>query len=264
MLKIPITVTVLTKNSEKYIGEVLSPLSAFDEVLVFDTGSVDQTVERARAFFNVVVFERPFRGFGPTHNEASSLAKNDWILSIDSDEIASLELIEEIKALPLERGAVYSIARRNEYRGKWIRHCGWAPDRQIKLYHRQETSFTEAEVHEAIKAEGMRVIPLNGYLKHYSYGNAADFLQKMQIYSSLFAKQYQGKRRSSLSKAIGHGCFSFFKTFVLKRGFLDGREGFEISFYNGATAFYKYLKLAEANEKLAQESACDRKKTRDI
>lgn len=255
---IPISVTILTKNSEKYLREVLSALQLFQEVLICDTGSSDQTMEIARQFPNVVIHERPFIGFGPTHNVASSLAKNDWILSIDSDEVVTPELSQEIAALVLMRGNIYSFPRHNEYRGKWIKWCGWHPDRQIRLYHRQETQFSNVQVHEAVERNHLKEVFLSSPLRHYSYDTVEDFLDKMQTYSSLFALQNQGKKTSSLSKALAHGFFTFFKGYFLKRGFLGGREGFEISFYNANTAFYKYLKLADVNQKLAQvREKCD-------
>lgn len=250
-IKLPISVTILTKNSQKYLPEVLSALQKiFDEVLIYDTGSCDQTLEIARQFPNTIIYERSFIGFGPTHNLASSLAKHDWILSIDSDEIVTPELANEIQALTLMRGSVYSFPRHNEYRGKWIRWCGWYPDRQIRLYNRLDTQFTEAQVHEAVEVRDLKEVSLEAPLRHYSYHQVSDFLHKMQSYSSLFALQNQGKKSSSLSKALRHGFYAFFKSYILKRGFLGGREGFEISFYNANTSFYKYLKLAEANQQL--------------
>lgn len=246
----PISVTILTKNSQSYLKEVLEALTSFEEVLVCDTGSTDHTMEIAKTFPNVKIVEQAFIGFGPTHNLASSLAKNDWILSIDSDEIATPELVKEIKKLDLNPNNVYSFPRNNEYRGKWIKWCGWYPDQQVRLYHRLSTSFTKAQVHEAVITTGMQIVRLKSPLRHYSYASVDDFLNKMQSYSSLFAAQNQGKKSSSLCKAVLHGFFAFFKSYFIKRGIIGGREGFEISFYNGATAYYKYLKLAEANERV--------------
>lgn len=257
-MKIPISVTILTKNSQKYLEEVLSALQMFDEVLICDTGSEDQTLEIAKRFSNVSIVERPFSGFGPTHNIASSLAKYDWILSIDSDEIVTPALAEEIAALALTTGSVYSFPRHNEYRGKWIRWCGWHPDRQIRLYNRLDTHFTDVQVHEAVEAAHLKNVRLSAPLRHYSYATVSDFLQKMQSYSSLFALQNQGKKSSSLAKAIGHGLYTFFKCYILKRGFMGGQEGFEISLYNANTAFYKYLKLAEANRQLKADHSPDK------
>jgi len=259
----PISVTILAKNSQKYLPEVLFALKGFDEVLVCDTGSTDKTKDIVRTYSNAVLYEMPFIGFGPTHNAASALARNNWILSIDSDEIVTPELAKEILSLAPIRGHVYSFPRHNEYRGKWIRWCGWHPDRQIRLYNRLDTQFTNAQVHEAVDLRNVMEIQLQSPLKHYSYDEVSDFLSKMQSYSSLFALQNQGKKSSSLSKAIGHALFSFFKSYILKKGFLGGQEGFEISIYNANTAFYKYLKLAEANRQAAERSFDGQKKKQD-
>lgn len=256
-MKEKISVTVLTKNSQKYLPEVLAALAAFDEVVVCDTGSTDQTMEIARQYPNVSLHQRPFIGFGPTHNVATGLAKNDWILSVDSDEVVTPALANEIQALTLLRGSVYGIPRHNEYKGKWIKWCGWYPDRQIRLYNRADTRFTDAQVHEGVITENLNIVDLAAPMRHYSYAHVGDFLSKMQSYSDLFARQHQGKKSSSMAKAILHGLAAFFKSYVIKKGFLGGSEGFEISIYNANTAFYKYLKLAELNRRLQLEKGGD-------
>lgn len=248
LMKSLISATILTKNSQKYIVEVLESLSSLDEILICDTGSTDRTLEIVKEFPKVKIEQCPFIGFGPTHNLATTLAKNDWILSIDSDEILTPELVKEVSSLSLERGTVYSFPRHNEYKGKYIRGCGWSPDRQVRLYHRLDTRFTDVQVHERIMSDGLKHVKLSGALRHYSYDSVSDFLLKMQSYSTLFAKEYQGKKSSSHCKALLHGFFAFFKSYILKKGFLDGSQGLEISIYNANTAFYKYLKLAEFNK----------------
>ncbi|GAB4234364.1 MAG: hypothetical protein Tsb0021_13640 [Chlamydiales bacterium] len=245
-----ISVTILTKNSEKHLKQVLESTASFPEVILFDNGSEDRTFEIAQEFNNVKIIQGEFKGFGATHNEASSHASHDWILSVDSDEILTPELVEEIHHLTLNTRNVYSIPRQNFYRGKWIRWCGWYPDRQYKLYYRKTTSYCTSQVHESIRIEQLFPIPLKHHLKHYPYENIRDFLEKMQRYSDLFARQYQGKRKSTLFTAVSHSAFTFFKSYFLKRGILGGKEGFEISAYNAITAFYKYLKLSEYNRKI--------------
>ncbi len=244
-----ISVTIMAKNGSLHLQKVLEALSRFEEVILLDTGSTDATQEIARGFSNVKVFEKPFMGFGPTHNYASSLAKNDWILSIDADDVATKELVDEVLSLKLEDSSVYTLSRHNYYRGKFIKGCGWYPDCPIRLYNRTKTRFTDAMVHESIIATGMKKEALKAPLLHYPYNSVSDFLAKMQSYSTLFAQQYAGKRRASLWTAILHAGFAFFKSYFLKRGFLLGHEGFVISLYNGHTAYYKYLKLQEINEK---------------
>ncbi len=244
-----ISVTILVKNGERYIKQVLEALKKFDEVILLDTGSTDRTIAIAQQYANVRVHSSAFMGFGPSHNFATAIAKHDWILSIDADEIASDELVEEVLSLTLSPETVYSVSRHNYFRGKFIRGCGWYPDRPVRLYNRTVTTFSDAMVHEAVIATGMRKITLKSPLFHYPYHSITEFLTKMQSYSSLFAEQYQGKRSSSLLKAIAHGLFAFFKSYLLKRGIFLGQEGFIISLYNAHTAYYKYLKLQELNNR---------------
>jgi glycosyltransferase involved in cell wall biosynthesis len=244
-----ISVTILTKDSARHLRKVFKALSAFEEVLVLDTGSSDETLTIAREFANVRVHPTQFKGFGPLHNEAAALARHDWILSLDSDEVMTPELSREIAALALDDGCVYSISRHNYFNGKWIRWCGWYPDRHVRLYNKKRTQFTDAPVHEGIMRNGLRLVELHAPVAHYSYTCVADFLTKIQRYSDLFAQQHQGKVSSSLSKVIVHSLATFIKSYVFKRGFLGGREGFLISTSNAVSTFYRYMKLREANQK---------------
>lgn len=244
-----ISVTILVKNGQRHLKQVLEALSSFDEVVVLDTGSTDSTMEIAKSFSNVALHTSPFLGFGPSHNLASSLAKHDWIFSLDADEIASSPLVSEILSLDLKNtNNIYTISRHNFFRGKFIKGCGWYPDCPVRLYNRKITSFSDAMVHEAVLTTGMNKLALKNPVFHYPYNSISDFLAKMQSYSTLFAEQYKGKRSSSLAKAISHAGFAFFKSYVVKRGILLGQEGFIISLYNAHTAYYKYLKLQEINE----------------
>ncbi len=238
-----ITVTIIVKDGQRHIHAVLEALKRFDEVLIFDTGSCDNTLQIARNFSNVTIHESNFEGFGKAHNRAASLAKNDWILSIDADEVLSPGLAEEILKLKLKRGSVYSLPFHNFYRGQRVRI--WDPESHVRLYNRKESSFTEALVHEAIRTEGLAIETLQEPLFHYSYGSISDFLVKMERYSTLFAEQNQGRPSSPLI-ALSHGIGGFLKNYFFKRGFLGGYRGFLISIYIGHTAFYKYMKLYEA------------------
>ncbi len=242
-----ISVTILVKNGERRLAHVLDSLKNFNEVLVVDTGSTDSSIEIANSFLNTRVVSRNFIGFGPSHNEAAELAKHDWILSLDADEVLSPALNQEILSLKLNPHCVYSLPFKNFFNGKWIRWCGWYPESHVRLYHRKSTCFTEALVHEGVQTEGKRVILLKNFVHHYSYDSLSDFLVKMERYSTLFAQQSHLKKQSSPFKAIIHGLGAFLKSYVIKRGFMGGFEGFVISMYNGHTAFYKYLKLYQLN-----------------
>ena len=240
-----ISVTILTKNSSRYIEKVLTALERFDEVAILDTGSTDTTVEIARRFPNVIVHFHAFAGFGEAHNRITALAKNDWILSLDSDEIASSAIVDEILHTKLDPQCVYSFSRHNYYRGKFIKGCGWYPDTVVRLYNRNKTGFSDDYVHEKVLTDGLKVVSFKSPVLHFPYNTIDDFLSKMQLYSSLFAKDKRGKKKASLFRAISHGLFSFFRCYFLKKGILLGSQGFEISAYNAITAYYKYLKLRD-------------------
>jgi glycosyltransferase involved in cell wall biosynthesis len=245
-----ITVTILTKNCQDTLGATMESLQRFPEVLIFDSGSTDSTLRIASQFPNVRIINGVFTGFGSTHNAASSHAIHDWILSVDSDEILTQELVEEIFRLDLNPSLVYQIGRKNYFNGKWVRWCGgWHPDPVVRLYNRTITRFTDDAVHEKVIVENLQLASLSYPLLHTPYRCMEDFLSKMQMYSSLFAKQNRGKKHSSIGKAIIHGWFAFIKSYLFKKGFLGGKEGFIISIYNAHTAFYKYLKLMEINKK---------------
>jgi glycosyltransferase involved in cell wall biosynthesis len=245
-----ITATILAKNAQKHIEEVLSALKNFDEVVLLDNGSTDGTTEIASRFSNVKIYTLDsFEGFGKAHQKMEELARNDWILSIDSDEVLSYEAEAEIFSMKLDENTIYELPFRNYFNGKWIKSCGWYPDAHPRLYNKKKARFNDSFVHERVVGQNVKTKRLNGYITHYSYDTVEDFLRKMQNYSTLFAEQNRGKKSSSVCKALIHGWFGFFKSYVLKRGFVQGYEGFIISCYNAQTAFWKYIKLYEANKR---------------
>lgn len=242
-----ITVCILSKNSAATIAQTLDSVQTFPEVLVLDNGSTDQTIAIAKNYPNVKVVEAPFTGFGPLRNQLANLAAHDWIFALDTDEVVSAALLAEIRALQLDPQQVYTIPRDNYYHGKHIRGCGWYPDRVIRLYHRKKTAYSNAPVHESVQTDSVAVIRLTAPIQHTPFRSTAEFLAKMQQYSSLFATQYKQQRKSSVYKAFFHSAYAFFRSYFFQKGFLLGSEGFIISLYNSNTVFYKYLKLWEEN-----------------
>ncbi len=247
-----ISITILAKNSEETLEKTLESTISFPEVVILDTGSTDGTLAIARKYPNVKIFEGPFEGFGKTHNRATSLASNDWVFSLDSDEVLSEELINELQTKTLDPNCVYAVRRKNFLYDKEITGCsGWNPDWVLRLYNRKSTSFDQAEVHEkVIVPPHLKRENLTYTMSHIPYRRVFDFLQKMQSYTDLFARQHKGRKKASMLKAIIHSWATFLKSYFLKKGFLCGSEGFLISAYNGHVAFYKYLKLHEENLKL--------------
>lgn len=242
-----ISALVLTKNSEKTIKNTLESLRNFKEVIVLDTGSKDLTKEIVGSFPNTKLYEHSFSGFGAARNLATTYVTSEWILSLDSDEVLTEEAVRELFSKELDKKKVYSFPFHNYFNDKFIKWCGWYPDRHVRLYPKESAYFSSDFIHERVIYRGLEEEKLKVPIKHYSYREISDFLEKMQKYSTLFAEQNRYKKSSSPIKAILHGLFAFLKSYILKRGFLGGTEGFIIALYNSQTAYYKYLKLWEAN-----------------
>ena len=244
--------TILTKNSATHLEAVLAALQWCDEVVVLDTGSTDETMAIAQRHPNVQLYrlDGAFPGFGRAHQQAVALARHDWILSVDSDEIVSAELAAEIAALPLDQRIVYAMPFHNYFNGRRITSCGWHPDRHARLFNRRATNFCGSEVHERVQTADLFVRQLRHPIRHYSYDSMDDFLRKMRAYSQLFAEQHAGRKSSGTGKAVCRSLWAFGKSYLWQRGCLQGGEGLVISAYKAQTVFWKYLLLAEANRHL--------------
>ncbi len=245
-----ISAVIIVKNGERSIRECLQSLTLFTEVVLYDTGSTDRTIEIAQEFANTKIIHGEFIGFGPTKNMAISYASNDWIFSLDADEVISPQLAQALQELLLEEQMIYSVLRMNYYKKQLIRYC-WGADILIRLFNRQQTSFNQNRVHEDIIRNGLQVVFITGNLHHYPYQDISSFITKLDTYSTEFALANQGKRTSSPLLALTNAVYSFFKTYFLKRGFLDGSAGVLIAFSHAATNFYKYMKLYELNKQLS-------------
>ncbi len=250
MIKITnISCVLIVKDAEATLKKVLDSLIVFEDVVIYSNNSTDNTNEIAKKYSNVNFIEGKFLGFGPTKNKASTYAKNNWILSLDADEVLSNEFINNLKNISLDESNIYSILRTNYYKEVQIKHC-WGKDIIIRVYNRNKTSFTDKKVHEKIIDDNFANIQIDGAIKHYPYSSITDFIVKLDRYSTIFAEDNVGKKNSSPLKAILNAKFSFFKTYFIKRGFLDGYAGLLIAFSHMATNFYKYIKLYELNKEL--------------
>lgn len=240
---IPISATILTKNSEKYLTEVLTSLEALDEVIILDNGSSDSTLEIVKKFKNTHIYKSEFIGFGPLKNLAASYAKNDWIFSIDSDEVASTQLIHDLKKINRSNGKkLYIIKRENYFLNQLVRHSGWGKDHLIRIYNREHHSFTNAHVHESIEMKKKSDVKiLNGTIKHYAVDDILSFLTKIKRYSSLERKKKLKKLNPTF--ILLRSFFAFFKTYILKKGFLDGYIGLVIAVSDANGVFYKYMRV---------------------
>lgn len=241
-----ISVVIIVKNGGTILERCLESLNSFEDVVVYNNGSTDDTAFIASGYPNVQLIEGEFIGFGPTKNAAAGFAKNDWILSLDADEILNEEIIQEIKALAYESKTVYTLLRKNFYKETEVHYC-WGADEIVRIYNRKSTSYSDKQVHEHILTNGFKIEKLSNSFSHFPYQSISEFILKADRYSTLFAMDNTGKKDSSPAKAFFNSLYSFFRTYILKRGFLDGYAGLIIAFSHMATNFYKYIKLYEMN-----------------
>lgn len=245
-----LSVCIITKNEEHSIGACLESIAWADEIVIVDSGSTDGTEEICRRFTDRF-FLSDWSGFGPQKNKALAMAEGEWVLSIDADERVSAELREEIeKAIANPRGrAAFRMPRSSSYVGKFMRHSGWRPDHVTRLFGRDRAFFSDDLVHERLIVKG-DVGTLSHPLIHESFKTLEEVLEKINNYSSAGARMlFDEGREASLWTALSHGFWSFFSTFFLRAGFLDGREGFMLALSNGEGAYYRYLKLMLLKER---------------
>jgi len=243
-----ISVVVLAKNNDNTIKKTLQSLQGFDDVVVYDNGSTDESINIAKSFLNVNLIQGEFKGFGWTKNHAVTYAKNDWILIIDSDEVVDDILFNSLKNKNLDKNSVYKLNFKAFYKDIQVKYCGWNNQKIKRLYNKNITKYNDNDVHEDIITEGLNIDYLDGNVEHYSYHSISQFVQKADHYSTLFAKNNMGKKKSSPLKAILNAKYSFIKTYFFKKGFLDGYVGLVIAFSHMVTNFYKYIKLYELNK----------------
>lgn len=239
-----ISVVIIAKNEAHIIGQTLQSLQGLsDDVIVVDNGSTDGTQAICRQY-NANVIETAWLGYGTTKNIGIDAAKNDWILNIDADEAVDNELRFAILQLPLQNeNEVYEMWFRNFFLGKWIKHGEWGADKHIRLFNRNKIRWNNADVHEnlTLSAE-TSVQTLQGHILHYTTHSLEEYQHKTVAYAKLNASKYyrQGKK-SSFIKLYLSPFFSFVHNYIIRLGFLDGKEGFVIA---KTTAYYTYLKYA--------------------
>jgi glycosyltransferase involved in cell wall biosynthesis len=240
-----VSVTIITKNEELSIKRCLQSVSWADEVIVLDSGSTDRTVEIAREMGAKVTVSDDWPGFGPQKNRALDLATGNWIFSLDADEWVTPELGEEIRSTISGNPAfdTYRLPRSSSFCGRFMRHSGWWPDYVVRLFRRGTARFSDDIVHERTLVDG-DVGTLRNPLLHETYVDLEDMQEKFNRYSTLGAQTLHKRgARGGLGKASLHGLSAFIRTYLLRRGFLDGREGFMLAVANAEVAYYKYVKL---------------------
>ncbi len=253
-----VSVIIITLNEAAHIAECLESVAFADEIVVVDSGSTDATRDIAESMGARVVVTDDWPGFGPQKNRALDLATSDWVLSIDADERVTPELRQEILDI-LQRAnetpvgsanllTAYKVARLSNFGGRWIRHSGWWPDYVLRLFKRGTARFKDVAVHESVITD-LPVGTLKGHFLHYPYDNLEQFIAKINHYSTEAAAMMHARgKRSSVLGAWGHCVWTFIRHYVLRRGFLDGREGFILAVMAASGSFFRYTKLLFLNK----------------
>jgi heptosyltransferase III len=248
---VKISAVIISYNEERNIGRCIdSLLQVADEVVVVDSYSKDRT-QQICFEKGARVVEHPFKSHIDQKNFAVTQASYDVVLSLDADEYLSEELIkciEEVKETwPCE---AYRMNRLSNYGGKWIRHGNWYPDKKIRLWNRRIGLWGGENPHDKVVLKsGIKIMHLQGDILHRAYTDSAETISKIQSYSEIFARENVGRKSSSVPKIVARSTFAFFKSFVIKRGFMDGFEGLMVAMAVANHVFYKYAKLYEANHK---------------
>jgi heptosyltransferase III len=248
---VKISAVVITYNEERNIGRCIDSLfHVADEIVVIDSFSKDRTKEICLEK-GVRVVEHPFKSHIDQKNFAVTQAIHDVVLSLDADEYLSEELVKGILEVkenwPTE---AYRMNRLSNYGGKWIRHGNWYPDQKIRLWNRRIGLWGGENPHDKIILNsGIKIKHLKGDILHRAYTDSAETLVKIQSYSEIFARENVSRKTSSVPKIIFRSTFGFFKSYILKRGFMDGFEGLMVAGAVANHVFYKYAKLYEANHR---------------
>lgn len=239
-----LSVIVITKNAGDHIGSCLETVTWADEIVVVDSGSDDDTVDICRQYTDRV-YVHDWPGFGPQKNRALGYATGDWILSIDADERVTPQLRETIlNNIRDNIFAAYRMPRQSYYCGRWIRHSGWWPDYVVRLFRRGQARFSDDAVHERVEVSHGEIGTLDEPLLHYSFETLEEVLDKVNRYSSAgAAMRLQRGQRANLRTAVMHAVWAFLRTYFIRAGFLDGREGFMLAVSNAEGVYYRYLKL---------------------
>ncbi len=246
-----LSVVIICNNEAHIIARTIAAAQQVsDDVVVVDSGSTDGT-QQVVADSGARLLETAWEGYGPNKNKGVALARHDWILSIDADEVLDEKLIKHLQDLSLRNTAVvYVIRFRAFLAGKMIRYGEWAGDRHIRLYNRHHTNWNDAQVHETLQLPpGTVLSTLGGYIHHYTSRDLHEFAVKSARYAMLNAEKYykQGKKASWLRCRLA-GPFSFFANYLLRLGFLDGEAGYTIAKMNAWYTWLKYTRLRELNK----------------
>ena len=246
--RVSLTVAIITLNEAERIERVLKSAPVADELLVLDSGSTDGTVELARSLGARVV-EEAWRGYGPQKNRALELARGEWVLSLDADEVVTPELrgaVEAVIAEPADGVDGYSVLRRNWWRDAWVRRGVYGPRKKVRLVRTGAGRWVGGALHETLEVGG-RVEALDGFLDHYPYDSVEEFEATSRSYAKLFAEKglAEGRRSRWWDRQL-RPPLHLIKALLLQGGALEGAAGLQLARLGAAEVAMKWRELAKA------------------
>ena len=239
-----ISIAIITRNEAANIGDCLRSVAWADEIVVVDAGSTDDTAAICEKL-GARVMHRDWTGFADQKQFALEQCSHPWVLSLDADERIRPELALSIRQLlAQERVAAegYRIARRSYFLGRWIRHCGWYPGYQVRLFRRDRTRVSRSRVHEGFLVDGA-VATLTGDIDHYSHPTLHDSLGKLNRYSTLEAFDRLERRRVHGYDFLTHPLAAFLRKYIAQGGFRDGMAGFLLCWVSALLKMVMYMKI---------------------
>lgn len=241
---VKVSAAIITLNAAGDLDRCLASLEFLDEVIVLDQGSTDDTAAVCQKH-GAILHQSPWLGFGPTKQKAVELCRNDWIFSIDTDEVVTPELRQALVAIDGDPAgpAAYKVNRLSRFMGHWIKHCGWHPEYVVRLFDRRRAQFNDKPVHESVIVDGPATL-LPGLLHHFTYETMEQYISKLNRYTTLAAEElHAGGRSCSLGSAVVRSQATFWRMWLLKRGILDGTAGLVLCLASSFYVLSKYTKL---------------------
>jgi len=246
-----LSAVIITFNEERNIQRCIeSLLPVADEIIIVDSFSTDRTEEICK-LYGIKFFQNVFEGHIEQKNIALLKANHEWILSVDADEALSETLQKAItKSLEAPQFDAYSMNRLTNYCGKWVKYCGWYPDTKVRLVKKSKAYWTGTNPHDKLELkEKSQVGSLQGDLLHYSYYTKEDHFKQIEYFGIISAKELflKGKKISVILLYLKVAT-QFFKSYLVKLGFLDGKTGWHISSRSAYATLRKYQILRKMHQ----------------
>lgn len=248
---IKISVVIITLNEERNLERCLKSVAdVADEIVILDSFSTDKTIEIAKQY-NAEVHQEKFAGYVQQRNIANSFAKNDWVLALDADEALTPELANSILKVKQDvQYDAYQFSRLTNYCGKWIKHCGWYPDKKIRLINRTKGAWKGEQVHEYWAMNNDQDVgSLKGDLLHYSFYTISDHVRQIEKFTEMSARAAVANGKScSVLKILIVPQWSFFVSYIVRLGILDGYYGYMVCKLSSYASLLKYSKIRQYSQ----------------